>query len=128
VPMAALDALAIAPVPQAFDLAYAHVGYGETQEVREAAVRLLVALAKDRRMRKARPEPARHVAPAIAALMEDPSVFVQLAAASAAAKLGDKSLVPALRRVVREEAWDHLVHTAEKSLAELRKAKKRGAR
>jgi len=60
--------------------------------------------------------------------MEDPSVFVQLAAAGAAAKLGDKALVPALRRVVREEAWDHLVHTAEKSLEALRKAKRKRTR
>ena len=50
-------------------------------------------------------------------------MFVQLAAAQAAGKLGDRKLVPALRRVVREEAWDHLVHTAEKALAALSKTK-----
>ena len=123
VPMAALDALAIAVPAEAFDLAYAHLRYGETQEVREAAVRLLVALAKDPKARRARREQARHVVPTLAALMQDPSVFVQLAAAGAAAKLGDRKLIPALRRITREEAWDHLVHTAEKSLTALSKTR-----
>ena len=121
VPMAALDALAIAAPPAAFDLAYAHVRYGETQEVREAAVRLLVALAKNPKARRARREQARHVVPTLEALLEDPSVFLRVAAAQAAAKLGDRKIVPALRRAVREEAWDHLVHTAEKSLRTLTK-------
>jgi aminopeptidase N len=121
VPMAALDALAMAKPPQAFDLAYTHVRYGETQEVREAAVRLLVALARDPKARRARREQARHVVPTLEALMGDPSVFTQLAAAQAAAKLGDRALMPALRRLVREEVWDHLVHTAEKSLQALSK-------
>jgi aminopeptidase N len=123
VPMAALDALALSTPPEAFDLAYAHVRYGETQEVREAAVRLLVALAKNPKARRARREQARHVVPTLEALLTDPSVFLRLAAAQAAAKLGDRKLVPALRRVVREEAWDHLVHTAEKSLAALSKTR-----
>jgi aminopeptidase N len=121
VPMAALDALAIATPPAAFDLAYAHVRYGETQEVREAAVRLLVALAKDPKARRARREQARHVRPTLEALLQDPSLFLRLAAAQAAAKLGDRKIVPALRRVVREEAWDHLVHTAGKSIRALAK-------
>jgi hypothetical protein len=53
-------------------------------------------------------------------------VFVQLAAVQAAAKLGDRALEPALRRVVREEAWDHLTHSAEKSLVELKKRRGKG--
>jgi HEAT repeat protein len=126
VPMAALDALAIAATPAGFDLAYAHIRYGETQEVREAAVRLLVALARDKKAKRARPEQAKQVAPTLAALMADPSVFVQLAAVQAAAKLGDRALEPALRRVVREEAWDHLTHSAEKSLVELKKRRGKG--
>ncbi|MEP7027180.1 MAG: M1 family aminopeptidase [Candidatus Eisenbacteria bacterium] len=132
VPMAALDALAIAKPPAAFDLAYASARYGETQEVREAAVRLLVALAKDAKASKARPEQARHVVRAIAELMKDPSVFLQLAAASAAGKLKDRKLIAPLKRLVREEAWDHLVDTAQKALKEFapRKAspKKRARR
>jgi aminopeptidase N len=119
VPMAALDALAIARPARAFDVAFASVRYGETQEVREAAVRLLVALAGDPKVRSARREQARHVVPALVALLSDPSVFVQLAAAQGAAKLNDRALLPALRRVVREEAWDHLVRTAEKSVRTL---------
>jgi len=127
VPMAALDALAMAPVAGAYDLAYAHVRYGETQEVREAAVRLLVALAKDKAITRARPEPARHVAPTLEALLADPSVFLQLAAAQAAGKLGDRALVPALRTVARDAAWDYLVRTSEKSIKALTK-KKAGTR
>jgi HEAT repeat protein len=123
VPMAALDALAIAQLPEAFDLAYAGVRYGETQEVREAAVRLLTALAQSKSARKARPEQARHVVPTIATLLQDPSVFVKLAAAGAAGKLGDKALLAPLRRLVRDEVWDHLVHTAEKAIADIRKHK-----
>jgi aminopeptidase N len=123
VPMAALDALAIAKPPQAFDLAYASVRYGETQEVREAAVRLLVALAQDKPARRARPEQARYVVPTIASLMEDPSVFAQLAAAGAAGKLKDKALLAPLKRLVREEAWDHLVDAAQKALKEFGKRK-----
>lgn len=121
IPMAALDALAMAPVPGAFDLAYTHVRYGETQEVREAAVRLLVALAKDKRVKALRREQARHVAPMLAELMADPSVFVQLAATQAAGKLGDKSLVPALRDVQRDAPWDYLARTAGKSIKSLMK-------
>jgi len=121
VPMAALDALAIAKPPAAFDLAYASVRYGETEEVREAALRLLVALATDAKAKRARPEQARHVAPTVSALLTDPSVFMRLAAAQNAAKLKDKALIAPLRRVVREEAWDFLVRTAGKSAKELAK-------
>ena len=126
VPMAALDALAIAKPPQAFELAYASVRYGETQEVREAAVRLLVALALDKAAKQARPEQARHVVPTIAELMKDPSVFAQLAAAGAAGKLKDKALVGPLKRLVREEAWDHLVDAAQKALKEFKVKKPAG--
>ncbi len=131
VPMAALDALAIAKPAAAFDLAYASLRYGETQEVREAAVRLLVALAGDKKAKAARPEQARHVAPTIAELMKDPSVFLQLAAAGAAGKLKDKRLRAPLRRLVREEAWDHLVDAAQKALkafAPKKPARKKPAR
>jgi aminopeptidase N len=121
VPMAALDALAIAKPPQAFDLAYAAVRYGEMQEVREAGVRLLVALAQDKAARKARPEQARHVLPTLAELMRDPSVFAQLAAAGAAGTLKNRKLLRALRRLVRDEVWDHLVHTAQKAIASIEK-------
>ena len=124
VPMAALDALAIAKPPGAFDLAYASVRYGETQEVREAAVRLLVALAQDKRARKARPEQARHVVPTLTQLLRDPSVFLQLAAAGAAGKLKDKKLLPPLRRLVREEVWDHLVDHAQKAIRDIQKGKR----
>jgi hypothetical protein len=128
VPMAALDALAIAKQPAAFDLAYTSLRYGETEEVREAAVRLLVALASDPKARRARPEQARHAAPTVAALLEDPSVFMRLAAATNAPRLKDRELVAPLRRVVRDEAWDHLVRTATKSIAEIGKtARKRRA-
>jgi aminopeptidase N len=128
VPMAALDALAIAKLPAAFDLAYTSLRYGETEEVREAAVRLLVALASDPKARRARAEQARHAAPTVAALLEDPSVFMRLAAATNAPRLKDRALVAPLRRVVRDEAWDHLVRTATKSIAEIQKtARKRRA-
>jgi HEAT repeat protein len=123
VPMAALDALAIAKPPQAFDLAYASVRYGETQEVREAAVRLLAALAQDKAAKKARPEQARHVVPTLALLLRDPSVFVQLAAAGAAGTMKEKKLLAPLRRLVREEVWDHLVHTAQKAIVAIEKKK-----
>jgi HEAT repeat protein len=122
VPMAALDALAIAKPAAAFDLAYASIRYGETQEVREAALRLLVALAGDAKAKRARREDARHVAPTMTELLRDPSVFMRLAAAQNAPKLKDKSLVAPLRRTAREEAWDYLVRTATKSAAELAKA------
>ena len=125
VPMAALDALAIGKPPEAFDLAYAAVRYGETQEVREGGVRLLVALAQDPHARKARPEQARHVVPTIASLLRDPSVFAKLAAAGAAGRLKDRKLLAPLRRVVREEVWDHLVQTAEKAIADLGRRKRR---
>jgi HEAT repeat protein len=121
VPMAALDALAIAKPPAAFDLAYASLRYGETQEVREAAVRLLTALATDPKAKRARPEQARHAAPTVAALLEDPSVFLRLAAAQNAPRLKDRALIAPLRRVARTEAWDHLVRTATKSIAEITK-------
>ena len=125
VPMAALDALAIGKPPEAFDLAYAAVRYGETQEVREAGVRLLCALAQDPHARKARPEQARHVVPTITSLLGDPSVFAKLAAAGAAGRLKDRRLLAPLRRVLREEVWDHLVQTAEKSIADLGRRKRR---
>lgn len=125
VPMAALDALAIAKLPAAFDLAYVSVRYGETQEVREAAVRLLTALALDPGARKARPEQARHVVPTIAQLLRDPSVFAQLAAAGAAGRLKERKLIAPLRRLVRDEVWDHLVHTAQKAIADIKKPKPR---
>jgi aminopeptidase N len=125
VPMAALDALAIGRPPEAFDLGYAAIRYGETQEVREAGVRLLTALAQDPKARKARPEQARHVVPALASLLKDPSVFARLAAAGAAGRLKDKKLLAPLRRVVREEVWDHLVHTAQKAIADINRRKPR---
>jgi HEAT repeat protein len=123
VPMAALDALAIARPPAAFDLAYASVRYGEMQEVREAGVRLLVALAKDPRVKKARPEEARHVGPTLVALLEDPSVFARLAAIDGLCRLGDKKFLPALRRSRREESWDHLQRTADRAIAQLTKGR-----
>jgi len=125
VPMAALDALAIAKPPEAFDLAYASVRYGETQEVREAAVRLLTALAGDKKVKAARREQARHVVPTLASLLTDPSVFAKLAAAGAAGRLKDRALLAPLKRVVRDEVWDHLVHTAQKSIREIEKPGKR---
>jgi len=125
VPMAALDALAIGRPPEAFDLGYAAIRYGETQEVREAGVRLLCALAQDPNARKARPEQARHVVPTLASLLRDPSVFAKLAAAGAAGRLKDRKLLAPLRRVVREEVWDHLVHTAQKAIADIEKPKRR---
>jgi aminopeptidase N len=125
VPMAALDALAIAKPPAAFDLAYAGVRYGEMQEVREAGVRLLVALAKDKRARKARPEEARHVGPTLVALLEDPSVFARLAALDGLCRLGDKKYLPAIRRSRREESWDHLQRTADRAIAQLTKGRGR---
>jgi HEAT repeat protein len=124
VPMAALDALAIAKPPGAYDLAYAAVRYGETQEVREAAVRLLVALAQDKSARKARPEQARHVVPTLTQLLKDPSVFLRLAATGAAGKLKDKKLLPPLRRLVREEVWDHLVDNAQRAIRDIQKGKR----
>jgi len=125
VPMAALDALAIGRPPEAFDMAYAAIRYGETQEVREAGVRLLCALAQDPHARKARPEQARHVVPTLASLLRDPSVFARLAAAGAAGRLKDRKLLAPLRRVVREEVWDHLVHTAQKAISDIEKPKRR---
>jgi HEAT repeat protein len=121
VPMAALDALAIAKPAEAFDLAYASVRYGETQEVREAAMRLLTALALDKKAKAGRREQARHVVPTIASLLTDPSVFARLAAAGAAGRLKDRALLAPLRRMVRDEVWDHLVHTAQKSIREIEK-------
>jgi HEAT repeat protein len=125
VPMAALDALAMAKVPAAFDDGYAAIRYGEKQEVREAGVRLLVALAGDAKAKRARPEQARHVAPALVALLGDPSVFARLAAMNGAARLKDRALLPALRRSQREEAWDHLQRTAQKAIAEIGRPKRR---
>jgi hypothetical protein len=124
VPMAALDALATAPVAAAFDLAYAHVRSGETQEVREAAVRLLVALAKDKRVKKQRAEQARHVAPTLAELMADPSVFIQLAAAGARSWATRSSPRSA---VVREEAWITWCTPGEVARG-ARKSKRKGGR
>jgi aminopeptidase N len=125
VPMAALDALAIARPPAAFDLAYAAVRYGEMQEVREAGVRLLVALAKDPKAKKARPEQARHVGPTLTALLEDPSVFARLAAIDGLCRLGDKKNLPAIRRSRREESWDHLQRTADRAIAQLTKGRRK---
>jgi hypothetical protein len=125
VPMAALDALAIGRPPEAFDLGYAAIRYGEKQEVREAGVRLLTALSQDPHARKARPEQARHVAPTIASLLLDPSVFAKLAAAGAAGRLKDRKLLAPLKRLVRDEVWDHLVHTAQKAIADIEGGKRR---
>jgi len=61
----------------------------------------------------------------LASLLTDPSVFAKLAAAGAAGRLKDKKLLAPLRRVVREEVWDHLVHTAQKAIADIEKPKRR---